>query len=227
MNQDIKILPLTLNNYPRWISLVTKAATIGDVEHFLQQNAPLPADATDTQTRNHKKAQACASIIIEQSLSRDAITLLGTNYQNETPYNLLQKIKPVAASSTSADKRELRQRAEQLKRKDRMTIAERMLKHMKLRNKMIIAECDGMDDERKTAQYILDGIEQHPDYEPHIKPLSIRPPLTMSETKEALLEARRKIARSQAHRATSLHTRGAPCRPWQRLNRGNPRNARG
>ena len=92
MNQDIKIIPLTLNNCHQWQSLVIKAATLWDVEQHLQENAQLQEQPTAAQIKARKKAQTRASTLIEQSLSRDVATLLGTDCQSMTPHDLMQKI---------------------------------------------------------------------------------------------------------------------------------------
>ena len=224
MSQDIKILPLTLNNYPQCKFLVTKAATIADAEQYLEENAQIPNEATQTQMRAHMKAEARASIIIQQSISRDAQTLLGANYQDSTPHELMQKIQTEIATATTSDKRELQQKAEDLKYDDRMSISERALKHMELRSKMIAAGCEDMDEEKKTVQRILDGIEQHPDYAPHIAPLTIRPPEAIKEAKDALLKEDIPSASEQTNFSLRPRRRISPNASW--LQRWNTQSER-
>ena len=226
MNQDIKIIPLTKNNYQRWRSMIKKAAILHDAEQHLESIVSIPDNATPQQKRDHFKSQTRAPMLIEQSLSTDAATLLGADHQDLTPCELMKKIDTKITASTEAHRRHLAREAENLKCDDRMTIPEHMLKRMEIRNKMKIAGCEGMSDETKTVQCMLEGIEHHPDYHQYIAPLTLTPPTTIESTEMKLLTAHDKIARAQAYAATA--TRNNSFIQWPtRGNQHPPRGQRG
>ena len=226
MNHEIKIISLTTNNYPRWLSQIEKVATFQGVEKHINSNLVLPANAPDADRAIHRAKETKASILIETNISQDVATLLGQAYSHLKPHDLMQFIRKEIASATEADRQELEQDAENLKHHDWMSISEYILRHLEIRNKTVLVEMFTSENEEKTIKYILEGIPNHPDYNQYIEPLTIRPPSTIAETKRVLLNAYNRILRTQAQRAIALQATDT-VQPWYPRGRGNGRRGRG
>ena len=72
---EIKVQKLELHNYYAWKSIVQKAAIVQEVDEYLTSNLVPPNEPT--QLASHRKKQAQASLLIENSVSLEVATLLG------------------------------------------------------------------------------------------------------------------------------------------------------
>ena len=167
MYREIKIIPLTPTNYSGWFSMVKMEAVLWDALAHVTSNPVLSVTASQQEKDQYEKSKAQVSLLIEQSISTKVDTMQGTEYYENTPYDLVKRLEKLLAGETPEKWEQLKKQAQALIYRNSKTIEDYVHKNIEIRNQMKNEKYPEISNEETIAKFILDSISGHPDYAPY------------------------------------------------------------
>ena len=221
----ISVTQLTLTNFNYWHTNLILVASINSCDGHLDTNPTDPTDPTDIRPFTHQKRLALA--LIFHSLSEEVRALLSDDDLLLSPHDLCNRLNEITKTNPSNAPYLLSALARETTLHPGTPMHEYLSLHKNIRTRMRAVNYPGILDKGTAAQFLLDGLRDHPDYNPIALTLHAQSSLLPIEQIEAhLLHAENYLSRQTPHLANQARTsHPRPPRQHNPSPRGN-RNAR-
>ena len=163
-SQRLSIALLTLSNYSYWRNNLVLVASVHDCDHHLDSNPPPPTDHNELRTFTRKKRLDLA--LIFHSLPEEVRSLLADSDLTLSPHDICNRLHEITTANLSNAPCLLTDLARETTLRPGTPMLDYITSHKTIRTRMRAVNYPGIQDTGTAAQYLLDDLRDHPDYNP-------------------------------------------------------------